>query len=123
MQGPGGVTLRAAEQQVLGANHEQFGAALCKLWKFPASFAFVTGYHHRPLELAENSRVLTSLVHVADVTCANLKIGFSKSVECNTVSAEILTQLNLTQEQVDAVGKAIPDAMQEAAALLQDAGV
>ena len=73
------VKLRQAEENIIGATHEAFGAALCKLWKFPASFAYVTGYHHHPLDLAPKHRALTGLVHVADVLSAQLELGFTGS--------------------------------------------
>ncbi len=116
----GAVTLRQAETSFLGANHEQFGAALCKAWKFPASFAYVTGFHHRPMELAENHRTLTALVHIADIVAATSKLGYDRSVETQTVAPEILASLNLTGENVDEVRVALPAAMEEAAALLSD---
>lgn len=115
-----GVTLRQAETELLGATHEDFGAALCRAWKFPLSFAYVTGHHHRPWELAEVNRPLTSLVHLADVMAARLKIGFVYSVETGEVRPDLLEQLNLTLEDFDAVMQELPNAMQEATALLQD---
>jgi len=113
--------LRQAETAALGVSHEQFGAGLCKAWKFPLSFAYVTGFHHRPLELAAPNRTLTSLVHIADITAANMKLGFSRSVESTTVNSEVLAQLNITQQQIDEVAQALPKAMEEANMLLTDA--
>ena len=55
-------TLRTAESEALGANHEQFGAGLCKQWKFPVSFQYVTGFHHHPWDLQDNRSTLTELV-------------------------------------------------------------
>ncbi|MEE9211401.1 MAG: HDOD domain-containing protein [Phycisphaeraceae bacterium] len=112
------LTFRDAETKVIGASHEQFGAALCKLWKFPASFAYVTGYHHRPLELAEPIHTLTNLVHVADVIAAKLKLGLTRTVETLQIDPRILEQANLTADQVDQVAAALPEALKEASNLL-----
>lgn len=114
------LTMREAESQVIGANHEQFGSGLCKLWKFPSSFAYVTGFHHHPHDLAGQNRLLTSLVHVADVLCAKLEIGFTRSVETDHVQSELLDPLNLTQQQVEEVQVSVPEAMKEAGALLSE---
>jgi len=111
----------ASEMSVFEANHQDFGAGLCEKWKFPKSFAIVTGFHHRPLELAAPNRTLTALVHVADITASNMKLGFSRSVESTTVASEVLASLNLTQQQVDEVAAALPRAMEEANMLLSDA--
>ena len=113
-----GTTLRAAETAVIGANHEQFGAALCKAWKFPASFAYVTGFHHRPMELAQGHRTLTSLVHVADIITANRNMGYTRTVETDKPSEDVLDELQLSQAKIDSVIEEMPQANEEAGALL-----
>jgi HD-like signal output (HDOD) protein len=116
----GNLTLREAETVTMGANHEQFGMALCEMWKFPVSFQYVTGFHHRPMELASPNRTLTSLVHVADITVAKMGIGFTASVETTEIDSNVLAQLNLTTQQIAEVVEALPEAMEEAAALLSE---
>lgn len=116
----GSLTLRQAEMAVMGANHEQFGAALCKAWKFPMSFAYVTGFHHRPMELAEANRTLTALVHVADILAAGLHLGYSGTVESAAVAPELMGMLNLTAEALEEVKVALPPAMAEATTLLSE---
>jgi len=115
-----GMTLREAEEATIGANHEHFGAALCKLWKFPSSFAYVTGWHHRPLDLPVPNRGLTSLVHVADIMVAKRELGITVSVESTEVSHELLQGLNLTNEDLDAIDAKLPEALEEAMNLLQE---
>lgn len=115
-----GLTLRDAETVALGANHEQFGAALCRSWKFPSSFAYVTGYHHHPMDLPAKNRTLAALVHVADVLVAKMELGFTQGTEVTEVSPELLAQLNLTQVQLDEAMAAVPEAMEEAASLFGD---
>ncbi|MEX0652799.1 MAG: HDOD domain-containing protein [Phycisphaeraceae bacterium] len=115
------MTLREAERRVLGADHEQFGAALCRTWKFPASFAYVTGFHHRPMELQPANRTLTSLVHLADVLAARMEMGFTGTVETREISPNLLEQLKLTSASLDEVCQALPEAVDEAQALFSDA--
>ena len=115
-----GITLREAELQVVGATHEQFGAALCKTWKFHASFVYVTGFHHHPMELNEQNRTLTALVHVVETVAARFEVDYSKDVEIEQASNEVLTFLNLTEEQIAEVAEALPQAIEEASALLAD---
>lgn len=116
-----GLTLRNAEAVTLGANHEQFGTALCRTWKFPVSFSYVTGFHHRPLELASSNRTLTGLVHIADIVAATSKLGFGRSIETDQISTELMQSLNLTAAQVDEVRAELPEAMKEASSLLVEA--
>ena len=112
---------RDLETQIIGASHEQFGAALCRHWKFPASFGFVTGHHHRPLSLAPQNRTLTSLVYVADVIAKQMKLGFVMDVQDNEAAATILSEINLTAARLENVKQNLPKAMEEAAALIQGA--
>ena len=113
-------TLRQAEQALIGASHEEFGAALCQTWKFPVSFVFVTGYHHRPWDLAEENRPLTGLVHLADVLATRDQIGFSRGIETDQFDPDLLAQFGLTVDDLEQVAAEMPQAMAEAVALLQD---
>ncbi|MCC7192261.1 MAG: HDOD domain-containing protein [Phycisphaeraceae bacterium] len=115
-----GLTLRAAETATLGATHEQFGAALCKAWKFPLSFSYVTGFHHHPMDVIESSRTLTGLVHVADIVAAKLALGFTRTVETDQIPTDLLAALNLTTTHVEEMSKALPSAVKDAATLLSD---
>lgn len=115
-----GLTLREAETAVLGANHEQFGAALCRMWKFPVAFAYVTGFHHHPMDLSPAHRTLAGLVHVADITAAELQQGYTRSVESKQPSKEVMDALGLTPQYVQEAGQAILDLIQEALALLTE---
>ena len=113
---------RAAETAIIGANHEQFGAELCRLWKFPTSFSWTTGFHHRPLELDPQNRRLTILVHIGDIIAGNLKLGFNKSLETNEIDPNLLTEVELTQTDIDAVTDALPTTTSDAMVMLQDGG-
>lgn len=114
------LTLRQAEMQVIGATHEHFGAALCKLWKFPTSFAHVTGFHHHPMDLPYNNRTLSGLVHVSDVLIAKQQIGFTRGVESLEYNNELLAQLKLSPAILEEVAQTMPEAIEEANALFSD---
>ncbi|QDU35146.1 HDOD domain protein [Poriferisphaera corsica] len=109
--------LREYEEAVIGADHEQFGAALCRTWKFPQSFAYVTGFHHHPWDLPEKHRTLASLVHVADIIVANLGIGFTRGVEHKEIMPSLLEELKLSMEQVEEISTKVPEAMEEASTI------
>ena len=49
------------EREVIGVDHQVFGAALAEAWKFPRSCQLVAGYHHQPQQLS-NDRALVGLV-------------------------------------------------------------
>ncbi len=114
-------TFRDAEIKCIGATHEQFGQALCTLWKFPASLGFVTGFHHHPLDLSPEHRTLTALIHVADIVAARAQIGFSRTVEVEQPDAQLLEDLKLSQGDVDETIESLPDAIDEADTMLNAA--
>lgn len=89
-----------AEAEVFGANHQEFGAGLCEKWKFPKSFAFVTGFHHRPMELPYENRTLSSLIYVADRISGDLNQGFRLDLMSTEIDPAVLEHLKLTSERV-----------------------
>jgi len=115
------LSLRDAELAVIGANHEQFGAELCRLWKFPTTFSWTTGFHHRPNELDPQNRRLTILVHMADILAGNFELGFSRGLETQEIDPELIIEAGFNQTDIDEVKAALPDATDQAMVILQDA--
>ena len=120
----GECSLREAEYACIGATHEMFGAGLCKLWKFPVSFQYVTGFHHHPMDLAEKNRTLACLVHIADHIAGKMELGFAHDVKLDQpIDPRILHHLNLKESDIEAVCNELLDAMEEAKGIFQAAGV
>ena len=67
-----------AEQEILGFDHTQIGAALAVRWKFPAEIALAIANHLNPINIPTKS--LTDLVHVADVMAYVLDLSGSNDV-------------------------------------------
>lgn len=65
------------EREMIGADHQQLGQGLAELWKFPRSCQLVAGFHHHPTSLADNARLLVTLVYVADTLACQAKKGFN----------------------------------------------
>lgn len=119
-----GCSLREAEFACIGATHEMFGAGLCKLWKFPVSFQYVTGFHHHPMDLAEKNRALSCLVHVADSIAGRMELGFAHDVAPDSeIDAKILACMNLDEAAVQSVCDQMPEAMEEAKGIFQASGM
>lgn len=112
------VSFREAEVRALGATHEQFGAALCRAWRFPVCFADVAKFHHRPLEAPSRSDVLPCIVHTADIIAARLHIGFTRTVDATDIEPAVLERLSLDEAAVGKVMAELPEATEEAVGLL-----
>jgi len=96
-----------AEQAVWGATHEDFGAGLCEQWKFPKSFAMVTGYHHKPMQLPYESRTLTAIIHVADRLAADTGQGFRQDLMDTTIDSAVLDHLKLGSDKLGELRAAV----------------
>lgn len=105
--------LREIEQEVLGADHQAFGAGLCESWKFPKSFGYVTAHHHNPLGLPDGSRTLASVVYVGDRLAAKAGYGFRADLMSLEFIPEVLEDLRLDAASLDAIIAALPEAYDE----------
>jgi HD-like signal output (HDOD) protein len=103
------------ETQVIGADHQAFGAALAAKWRFPQPLCTTIGYHHKPHLLAASTRELPTLVCVADVIVSRLNMGFSTYGEDTEIPQEFLDVIKLTPEKVQGV----VDEVQEQVALVE----
>ena len=62
------------ERERLGFDHAELGGALLKKWKIPASIGEPVSCHHNPGS-AEQFRLETALVHLADIICQAMEFG------------------------------------------------
>ena len=62
------------EQERLGFDHAALGGALLKKWKIPASIGEPVACHHNPGS-AEQFRLETALIHLADIICQAMEFG------------------------------------------------
>lgn len=106
------------EQEIFGANHQDFGFGLCEKWKFPRTFVNVTGFHHRPFDLPEDSRTIVSIVSVADRLAGALKNNFRLDLPSLEIPSDLLDDLKLTREQVEIVRNKLPEQLDTVSAML-----
>src|SRR5262245_14380161 len=60
-----------------GLDHQQLGAGLAEMWKFPRSCQLVAGFHHEPSTLSDDARRLVTIIHIADTLCCQAGLGFN----------------------------------------------
>lgn len=99
------------EDSVYGANHEDYGKALCERWKFPKSFASVAGFHHDPMSAPEEHRLLVTLVSVSDIVAASINFGFRLDRMSFDVPAEQLELLGLNEADLPEIREAVEEAV------------
>jgi len=104
----------ALEEEHYHADHQGFGAALCEKWKFPKSFGLVTGYHHRPLEVARENRTLVCVVHAADKLAAQFEdTGFRLDITDPTIGQDVMETLGLSAEKLEQFRERLPDLLED----------
>ncbi|MBL8764872.1 MAG: HDOD domain-containing protein [Phycisphaerae bacterium] len=106
--------LMEAEQAVYGATHQDFGMALCEKWKFPKSFQNVTGFHHRPMDLPGDSRLLPCMIFIADHLAARLPGSFRLDVPDTQVPQDVLDTVRVSAADLEAIFAGLPDAVKAA---------
>ena len=79
------IKLIDAEVEVLGFNHAAVGARLLEKWNLPTALTNSVLYHHKPSE-AEEHRVLSSIVHLADYLTNRFNVG---DFNLNNVESEL----------------------------------
>lgn len=105
------------EREIMGVDHQQLGMALAESWKFPRPCQLVAGYHHQPSQLADSNRTLVTLVHVADIVCAQEGQGFNLTAIHQAIDPQVLQSTGLDAAMIDRVRKSLPTLMLSAAML------
>lgn len=106
------------ERQIIGADHQQLGIAMTESWKFPRSCQLVAGYHHRPMALSDDNRLLVALVYTADTICSQRNMGFNLSALHQSIDPSTLRQLQLDPLLIEQVSAKLQEQVSAASQLL-----
>lgn len=106
------------ERQIVGLDHQQLGMGLAEQWKFPRACQLVAGYHHTPLTLADQTRHLVAIVHVADTLCCQARLGMYLTSAHQTLGEARLAELRIDPTAVAQTTERLPQLAADAAALL-----
>ncbi|MDA0748081.1 MAG: HDOD domain-containing protein, partial [bacterium] len=68
------ISIRQAEQDILGVTHADVGGQLAEEWNFPTNYLNSILFHHNPRNTHRHQR-LVCVVHLADVICRELEFG------------------------------------------------
>ncbi|HSU68505.1 MAG TPA: HDOD domain-containing protein [Tepidisphaeraceae bacterium] len=106
------------ERKLIGLDHQQLGMGLTEQWKFPRACQLVAGYHHQPLALADPSRHLVSIVHVADTLCCQSSHGFNLTGLHQSIPDERLAELRVDPMAVAHTRSRLDQLVSEVAVLM-----
>jgi HD-like signal output (HDOD) protein len=100
---------REAETAAIGADHEEFGRSLCRAWRFPERLQFVSGFHHRPLDVPGEHQRLVAVVHIADHLAARSALGYGRMVHAGAINEAVMALAALTDADLEAVVRVLPE--------------
>jgi len=100
-----GIDTEIAEQKVLGFNHHDIGAALCKAWKLPEWLIDTVTNHHHPensVKFLEESRIVALANDIASRHFPGLtSVSYVNVTSINTVMDPLETKLPLSEEHIE----------------------
>lgn len=110
----GGQGFTEAEMELIGADHQAFGAGLATKWKFPRHLSAAIGFHHCPELLSDELKGMGCVIRTADVLCCQEKLGFYLTAQGGTITEDMLDNLSITQQQLDEIREGLPERVADA---------
>ena len=103
------------EEAVIGADHQAFGGALGRAWKFPPGLCWAMSAHHdsEPAAQPELQKV-ADLIYVADTLCSAQRIGFWLGAQTQVIGPERLARLGLDQARLEHMTTELVERVEEA---------
>jgi len=103
----------AVEREVIGADHQAFGAWLAAKWKFPPGLRCAIGRHHNPESLKPELKHIVTAVQIADTICCQNELGFYLTAQIQEVTDEMLDVVGATAQQLSDLLEALPERIRE----------
>lgn len=100
--------MRDVELDIFGADHCDFGAALCEAWKLPDCYTLAAAHHHTPLQVSVFSK-LPGVVHVADLLACHWVPGFRGDLLGTDVTPDVVKMLGLRQKDLEDINNELKD--------------
>jgi len=106
------------ETEHVGIDHCTLGAALADKWQFPKTCQLVAGHHHNPARLAEASRQIVSVVHVADTLACQAGLAFPLTAAHQSLDEPELRSMGIDPAVVASLKSDLPELVKAASAFL-----
>jgi len=107
------MTLREAETNVLGFDHEQIAGALLRAWAYPPNLINAVGNHHHPMAVGV-FQMEASLVHLADYIVHAMQIGSSGEKFVPALDMRVWKRLELSPDFLESLIGAVDEQLEAA---------
>lgn len=91
-----GITMIEAERDVMDMTHAEAGNILLVKWQLPPGVSNGAGFHHEPDKAPENHANLASIIHLSDIICHTLKVGFGGDDSVPEMKLHAMKRVGLT---------------------------
>jgi putative nucleotidyltransferase with HDIG domain len=95
-----------AEEKVLGYGHPQVGKLLAERWNLPPKLVSIILHHHQP-SAAGRFAFEAAIVHLADILCRSLNIGFGGDHKMPALDKSAWKSLRIKTETIESLLAAI----------------
>lgn len=93
------ILMRTAEARVLGYTHAEVGELLAARWNLPAKLIQTLAFHHQPSEAGRFAQE-AAVIHLADILCRALEMGYGGDNLIPALDAEAWRLLGLGKHDV-----------------------
>lgn len=107
-----GIPYEEAERAELGVTHQDVGAWFAGRWNLPGELAAAIRWHHEPEESREHSE-MAAAVHLADLTAHRIGANRSGRPQPPPLASVALTMLDVTEDDLDAVGQDLLERLED----------
>ncbi len=96
------ILMTTAENKVLGFNHAEVGKLLVEKWNLPVKLVQVIAHHHQP-QNAGNFALEAAIVHLADIFCRALNIGYGGDNKIPPLDKLAWERLKIRSSAIDTI--------------------
>jgi putative nucleotidyltransferase with HDIG domain len=96
------ILMIAAEERILGYRHPEVGKLLAEKWNLPPKLSSVISHHHQPSE-AGRFVFEAAIVHLADILCRSLNIGYGGDAKMPALDKAAWNLLRIRSQAIESI--------------------
>ena len=94
-----GISVREAEEELLGVSHSEIGGWLVHQWNLPDRLVLPITWHHRPEE-APDYRDVTAILHFSDILVRAVGFGFGGDMWVPPLNQDAWKRIKLSKSEM-----------------------
>ncbi len=111
------ITFQAAEREIMGFDHQEIGEKILSKWAFPQALKDIVRFHHEPENAPPDSKLLVSIVHIANIICLMGGIGIGSDGLYHQISDEAVKTAGLKDQELEKLYSNLPNTINQVTAI------